>query len=90
MSNYTDAIKIILSSEEKIKELTETIHRLQGIIDQQQGSTETIERSVCRYLDQVDAMFMQSGIMDAINRGLFNSKIVPLQVGNETTKEGEL
>jgi len=78
MSNLTDMATALINSEEKNKELTETIYKLQGIIDQQQGSTDTIEASVCRYLDQCDSMFMQSGVMDAINRGLFNSKIVPL------------
>ena len=52
MSNFTNMVRCLLAAEEKNKELIETIHRLQSIIDQQQGSTDTIEASVCRYLDE--------------------------------------
>jgi len=75
---YLQAVRLILESTKKEKELIETICRMRGIIEQQQGSTETINTRVGEYLDMVDATYMQSGIMDAINRGLFNSKIVPL------------
>ena len=75
---FDNFVQVILNSCEKEKELIETIHRLVSIIDQQQGSTETIEKCVGRFLSEVEADYLHSGVMDAINRGLFNSKIVPL------------
>lgn len=76
---YTKLIKVILNYTDKEKELIATIRRMRGIIEQQTGSTSTIASCVGRYLAEAGADYLQSGVMDAIDRGLFNSKIVPIK-----------
>jgi len=75
---YLNLVEVVTNGHEKEKELIETIHRLMGVINQQQGSTETIEKSVGRFLDGVEADYLHSGVMDAVNRGLFNSRIISI------------
>lgn len=78
MNEYNVLIQTILNQEKREKDLIKTIRRLVGIIEQQQPSTETIQRCVDDYLEQVEADYMQAGIMDAIDRGLHNAVILSI------------